>query len=101
MATRLPRTVRIVEAGGAEQLLAVQADAAIRVGSGGVGQQLQNTQGRHRLAGAGLADQGDGLAALDRQGQAPDGVHGAALDAEIDRQVLDVQQRRHAASETL
>ena len=84
--------------GGMEQFLAVEPDAAAGVRSGGVGQQLQDAERGDRLAGAGFADQGDGLAAVDRQGQALDGVHGAALGTEIDRQVLYVQQRRHAAS---
>ena len=84
--------------GGMEQFLAVQPDTAAGVRGGGVGQQLQDAERGDRLAGAGFADQSDGLAAIDRQGQALDGVHGAALSAEIDRQVLYVQQRRHAAS---
>ena len=51
---------------GADQLLAGKADAALRaVGGERVGQQLQDRQRGHTLARAALADQRQGLAAIE------------------------------------
>src|ERR1044071_4547015 len=52
----------------ADQLLAGEADTALGgVGGGGGGQQLQDREGRHRLAGAAFADQRQGLAAVEAE----------------------------------
>ena len=63
-------------------------DAAADLGLGG--EQAQQGKRGGGLARAGLADQAEGLAGRDREG---DAAHGLAA-AEADRQVLDPQQRR-------
>src|SRR4030095_7800576 len=62
-----------------------------------IGQQLQDRQRRDRLAGAGLADQGLRLTALD--GEIDILRHHSA--AERDRQVLDLEQRRPGIAHTV
>src|SRR3989304_2944032 len=52
----------------------------------------------YRLSAAGFADDGDGLAALDRIGNAVDGVNEAARGLEPDAQILNFEQRRKACS---
>ena len=75
---------------GIGQLLVVEDDGAladIAVGVEHTGKGL----GEHRLAGAGLADDGHGLVLMEVQGDTADGGQGPAADAEIDVQVLDGQ----------
>ena len=49
--------------------------------------------GRHRLAGAGLADDADGLALGDRDVDVLDRADNAAAGLELDGEVADVEQR--------
>ena len=77
-----------------EQVAAFEQHAARRHPAGGLGQQPHDGERRHRLAAAGLADDGDDLAAVDGVGNAVDRAHDAARRVELDVQVLHRQQRR-------
>ena len=77
---------------GADQLLAVEGDAAARVPGLRIGQELQDRERGHRLAGAALADQRHGLALIDRERHLADRLERAAFDLEVDRKVLDPEQ---------
>ena len=79
---------------GADQLGAAKADAALRVPRDGVGQELQDRQGRDRLARAAFADHRQGLALLDAEADALDRLDLAHRRAERDVKVLDLEQRR-------
>ena len=63
---------------GGDQVLALEQDAAGRVMRGRVGQELQDRQGRDRLAGAGFADERHRLAGHDVERDAVDREHVAA-----------------------
>ena len=82
----------------AHELLAVEADAPRGVRGRRIGQKLEQRKRGHRLAGAALADQRQGLAALDVEGDAAHGMHIRFVAPEIDPEVLDGQQRAHPAS---
>ncbi len=77
---------------GADQLAAIQADAAARMPGLGIGQQLQDRERGHRLARAALADQRQGLALVDVERDPADRLQRAALDLEADREVLNLEQ---------
>ena len=62
-----------------------------------VGQQPQDAHRRRRLAGAGLADDGDGLAPVDGEADAVDGADDAAVGDQLDLEVADLQQGPVAA----
>ena len=87
--------------GRAEQILAVEADAAARVPRGRVRQQLEHRERRHRLARAALADQRERLAALDRERDAAHRLDHAPADVERDGEIVDLEQRAHAALRAL
>ena len=57
--------------------------------------QLQDGVAGRRLAAARFADQPERAAARDAEAQAVDCLHGDALAGEVDREVLDLQQRAH------
>ena len=81
--------------GQAEHVGLIQMHAA--AGDGAVlGQQAHQRQRRHALAAAGLADQREGLAALDRQAQAVDGAHDAGIGVELDLEMIDLDHGRLA-----
>ena len=75
-----------------QEVHAVEADAARRVRRGGVGQEPQDRQRRHRLARARFADERHGLGLADIEGHIADGVGDGISAAEIDRQILDRYQ---------
>ncbi len=85
----------------ADQLLALEADAAGRMPRHRIGQQLQDRQRRHRLARARFADQRQGLAAADVEAHALHRAHGVGAGAEGDREVADLEQRCIAHASTL
>ena len=58
-----------------------------------VGQQPEDAHRRRRLAGAGLADDGDGLAPVDGEADAVDGADDAVVGDQLDLEVADLQQR--------
>ena len=76
---------------GGQHLGAAVADRAGDVGV--VGQQADGGEGGDRLAGAGLADEGEGLAGVEVEGDAVDGVGGPAALDEGDAEVPDREQR--------
>ena len=76
----------------ADQLAALEADAAVGMVGHRVGQELQDRQRRHRLARARFAHHRQGLAALDLEADVAHGAHGIVAGAEIDREVLDLEQ---------
>jgi hypothetical protein len=67
-----------------------------RLDPAGVAQQPQQRERRHALARAALADDGQGLARIDVEGDAVDGAQPAARRPELDRQILHVQQVAHS-----
>ena len=76
----------------AQQLLTVEADAAVGVAGARVGQQLQHRERCNRLARAGFADQRHGLAAFDAERSTAHGLDIFSLDVEAHAQVFDGQQ---------
>ena len=60
----------------------------------GLRQDAEDRLRDHGLAGAALADQSDRLAGLDREAHAPDRLDHALVGEKVDRQVLDLQERR-------
>ena len=70
---------------GTDHLFAIDENAALRMAGQRIRQQLQDRQGGDGLAGAGLADQRDGLAGFDVE---RDAAHGFNL-AEIHMQITD------------
>ena len=82
----------VVGLGQADQFLPVEPDAAADHGA-----LRQETHQRHRsdrLAATGLADQTEGLAALQRKADAAHRVGRAAAGIEPDAQIVDFDQRR-------
>ena len=71
-----------------QEVHAVEADTARRMRRGGVGQEPQDRQRRHRLARARFADERHGLGLADIEGHLADGVGDGLSGAEIDRQIL-------------
>ncbi len=63
------------------------------MGGGGVGQEAQDGERRHRLAGARLADQRHGLGLADVEGDVLDGMGGLAAAMKIDGEVVDADER--------
>jgi hypothetical protein len=63
------------------------------MGSGGVGEEAQDGERRHRLAGAGLADQRHGLRLADVEGDVADRMGDLAAAMKIDGKVIDAHQR--------
>ena len=77
--------------GQADELLARQLEAA--ADGGVVGRQAHQRQRCHRLAAAGFADQAQRVAALQREAHVAHGRRAAAVGAQLDAQVLGLQQR--------
>ena len=77
-----------------EQGSAVEHDPAFRDFPGKPWQQPHDRERRYRLAGPGLADDGDHLAAVDGEADALDGAHDAPRGAELGVQVVDFEERR-------
>src|SRR6185369_15490703 len=57
------------------------------------GQKVQHGAAGYGLAGTALADQPHDLALVDREGDAVDRAHGAGAGAELDGEILDIEQR--------
>ena len=93
MAIRLPRTARSTLLLGPQELVAPELDAAAGVAGDRVGQQLEDGQGAHRLAGAALADQGQGLALVQLEGHLADGGQLAGRGGEGDGEISHPQER--------
>ena len=92
MVMSLPRTSRISRSGMRQQFAALEHDRAGRMVRRRIGQQLHHRQRRHRLAGAGLADQRHRLALADVERHAVDRQHLAARPAEGDGEIADGEQ---------
>jgi hypothetical protein len=75
-----------------EQVRALEQDAATGMGGAPV-EEAQDREGGDRLARAGFADEGQGLAGGDAEADAIDGAGLALPRAEGDRQVLNVEER--------
>src|SRR5262249_4278260 len=74
------------------QVLAGKADLARDDAARRIGDQTQDRQRAHRLAGATLADDGDRLALAHRVGDAVDRTHDPRTGAELGVQVLDFEE---------
>ncbi|OWK19104.1 hypothetical protein AJ88_48595 [Mesorhizobium amorphae CCBAU 01583] len=57
------------------------------------GQQAHDGARRHRFARPGFADDGDGLAAIELEGDVLDGLDHAVLDLEVDGDVAGIDDR--------
>ena len=77
---------------GAHQFFAAEPDAAGRMARLRIGQELQDRQRRDRFTGPALPDQRKGLALVDVKGHAFDGMERTVLRAEVDFQVVNVEQ---------
>ena len=91
---------QVVELGlrQAQQIAAVEHHRAAGDRTGRLGDQAQDRPGRHRLAGAGFADHGQGFAPCDVQADPVDGVDHAAGNPELHMQVAHTQQGAHRSS---
>ena len=58
-----------------------------------MGQQLQHRARQYGLTGAGFADDAERLACSHRQADAGDGAQRAAFGRELDREIVDLEQR--------
>jgi hypothetical protein len=76
----------------AGEILVLEAELGRRA-RGVSRQQAHQRIGRHRLAAAGLADEAQRLAALDRKRHIADRMEGAARGGEIDAEALHFEQR--------
>ena len=72
----------------------VQLDAAALADAGIRGQEADQGQGRRRLAAARFAGQPEGLAVVEPEAHAIDGLDPAGLELEMGAQVLHDEQRR-------
>ena len=87
---RMSRAGPVVEL---EQVRAVEDGLAADPQAGLLGQQAHDRQRGDALAAAGLADQADHLAGVDREGHPVDGVHGAlTAPGEGDGEIVDLEQ---------
>ena len=77
---------------GIEQFLTLEAHRARRVGRRGIGQQLQDRQGRDRLARSRLADQCQRLALVDGEGHLVDCKRHTLALPEGDREILHLEK---------
>ncbi len=82
---------------GADEFGAAISDGAARMARGGIRQQLQDGERRHRFAGAALTDQRQGLPALQRERHVAHGLDVAARCGEGHAQVLHHQHGRVGA----
>src|SRR5690606_5389841 len=80
--------------GLAEQLLTVEDDRSFDAGV--LIEQSHDRQRRDRLAGSGFADDAQGPARLQVEGDAADGVDAPGLGGEADREVSDRENVAHA-----
>jgi hypothetical protein len=78
--------------GHPDELRAVQPDLAGHLGPAAL-VQAHDRQAGHTLAGAGLADDAERLAALQGEAQPVDGLHQAVVGREVHLQVVDLQER--------
>ena len=93
MAISRPRMRRISSSERFRSSAAVEADLTLGDARGAWRQQPHDGERRDRFAGAGLADDGDHLAGMDRIAQALDGPHRAVRGHELDVQVVDLEQQ--------
>ena len=87
-----------------DQLPASISDAAVGMARMRIGQELEHGECGHRLARAGLTDQGDGLAPVDAQRGAAHRRHIATVGVKGHAEILDFQKRcpaRHASAHRL
>jgi hypothetical protein len=75
--------------GSAQKLFTPEVDTSIGVVGKGVGQELENRESRHRLAGATFSHEPEGLSPFDRQGDAAHGLHLGSTPAKGDVQISD------------
>ena len=94
MVMSAPRTLRITRLGRADEVLALEQDLARGMARGGVVEELHDRQRGDRLAGAGLADDGQRFALVEGEGDPVDGEHRLAVVMEGDGQVAHVEERR-------
>ena len=81
--------------GQVEQVAALEPDALAGEFGGGAFEQAHDGQRGEGLAGAGLADEAEGFAGVQFEGNAVDRLHAAALDAEADAERAGGQDGRH------
>ena len=89
--TSRPRIDRRSRAIGADQLPAAELDRSLDVAV--LRQQAEQRHGGGRLAGSGLADDGQHLAAIEVEVGTDDGRVPGAVDPEVDIQVADREHR--------
>jgi hypothetical protein len=77
--------------GGRHEFVTVEPDLAGDAGPGAL-VQAHDGQARHALAGAGLADDAQGAAPLEREAQAVDRPHQAVVGREVHLQVVDLEE---------
>ena len=87
-----PRRLRISGFAGGAEVEAGEGDRAVGDAPGAV-EDPHHRVGGHRLAGAGLADDADGLALGDGDVDVLDRAHDAAPRREFDGEIADVEQR--------
>src|SRR6185503_11936328 len=76
-----------------EEILAVELDFAADGLAGGFGDEADNREAGDRLTAAGLADEAEGLALADVEGDAVDGLGDAAAGGEVGPQAADAEER--------
>ena len=81
----------VVRVRQADQLAAVEADAAADDGT--IGQQAHQRERGDGFAASGFADETQGLAALQREADAANGLRGPAAGVEPDAEIPDFDQR--------
>ena len=90
---RSPRSDRRSRVENFSTFAPVIVDARAVRDRGALGQQAHDGARGHRLAGAGFADDGDGFAAMELEGNVLHRLHGAVLDLEGDGDVAGVDDR--------
>ncbi len=78
-----------------QDVLAIEQDLAGFVDRGRLGEQAREGEAGHALAAAALADDGKGLALLQREGNAFHGFHRAGFGSKMDREIADFEESAH------
>ena len=94
----------MVAASSGDEVDAVETDGAADDAAGRIGDEAHEGERRHALAATRLADDGQRLAALERERNAVDGLDQAGAGVEVGLQVLDLEHalvRRRFAREVL
>jgi len=79
-----------------EQIATFEEDLAAENFAGGLGDEPEDRKGRDGFAAPAFADEGNGLARVDREGHIPHGSDLAALGVERDVEIFHFEKRlRH------